>query len=131
MSRYFVAYLTSFVAVAPFFRTKDPRVALRTNKFFNNLKALYTLAGVEDKDLSVFLNCKSTAWYLLFPPVHSPNCIDDSKRTMVAEGPEEEDACDVNDADVLHPMLSDDEDEDESGARNKPNLHSFSCCFDI
>ena len=32
-----LAYLTSFVAVAPFFRMKDPRVASRTDKFFINL----------------------------------------------------------------------------------------------
>ena len=49
MTRYFLAYLTSFVAVAPL----DPRVASRTNKFFN--MAVHMLAGVQDtgKDLSV------------------------------------------------------------------------------
>ena len=95
------AYLTSFAAVAPFFRTKDPRVASRTDKFFN--KALHTLAGVEDKDLSAYLNCKATAcqWYLQFPPVFSPDCINDTKKVRDAEGPEEEDACD---ADVSRPM---------------------------
>ena len=36
--RYFVTYLTSFVAVDPFFRTEDPHVASRTDngdKFLN------------------------------------------------------------------------------------------------
>ena len=98
------------MAVAPFFRTKDPRVVSRSNKFFN--KALHTIAGVEDKDLSVYLNCKATAWYLRFPPVHSPDHIDDTKKARVAEGPEEEDAGDADDADISRPMLSDNEDED-------------------
>ena len=35
-----------------------------------------------------------------------------------AEGPEEEDACDADDADVSRPMLSDDEDADESDCRD-------------
>ena len=46
VSRYFVEYLMCFVAVAPFFRSKDPRVASRTDKFF--AKALDTLADVYD-----------------------------------------------------------------------------------
>ena len=54
-------------SVAPFFRTKDQRVQTRTDKFFN--KALKTLAGVNDTELSVYLNCKATAWYRRFPPV--------------------------------------------------------------
>ena len=101
-------------AVAPFFRTKDPRVALRTDKFFN--RALHKLAGVQDKDLSAYLNRKATAWYRRFPPFHSPDHINDTKKARDAEGPEEEDAGDAEDADVTvsRPMLSDDEDEDES-----------------
>ena len=35
VSRYFVAYLASFVAVAPFFRAKDERVQIGTVKFFD------------------------------------------------------------------------------------------------
>ena len=112
VSRYFVAYLTSFVAVAPFFGTNDPSVASRTDKFFN--KALHTLAGVQDKDFSAYLNHKATAWYLRFPPVHFPDRIDDTKNARDAEGPEEEDAGDADDADISRPTLPDGEDEDES-----------------
>ena len=43
VSRYFVAYLASFVAVAPFFRAKDERVQTGIIKFFD--KALSKLAG--------------------------------------------------------------------------------------
>ena len=56
-----LAYLTSFVAAAPFCWTKDPRVASKTNKFFN--KALHTLAGVENKDLSAYLNRMAMVYY--------------------------------------------------------------------
>ena len=59
VSRYFILYLTSFVAVAPFFRRKDPRVASRTDKFFH--KDLHAMAGVEDKDLSANMNYKAMA----------------------------------------------------------------------
>ena len=124
VSRYFVAYLTSFVAaaVAPFFRTKDQRVASRTNKFFD--KSPHTLAVVQDKDLSVYLNRKATAWYVRFPPVHGQDRINDTKKVRDAEGPEEEDASDVDDAAYRAP-LSDDEDEESlrmsptEGARNE------------
>ena len=129
LSRYFVAYLTSFVAIAPgaFFRrrTKDPRRFL-SDKFFK--KALRTLAGVEDTDLSAYLNRKAAAWYLRFPPVHSPDRINDTNKARNAEGPEEEDAGDADEADVLLPMLSDDEDEDEpdgSGEKRSPNCIAF------
>ena len=71
------------------------------------------------------------------PGAHSPDRIDDTKKARDAEGPEEEDAGDADDADVSRPMLSDVrvEDEDEHGptawAGNKARLHSFSCRFDI
>ena len=59
MSRYFVAYPTSLLAVAPFFRTGDPRVTSRTDKLV--AKALDALAYVDDKTLSVYLHRKATA----------------------------------------------------------------------
>ena len=62
-SRYFVGYLTSFAAVAPFFRTEKPRVASRTDKFFKKAFASDTLADVKDKDLNAYLHRKATAWY--------------------------------------------------------------------
>ena len=89
VSSYFVVYLTPFVAVAPFSLRKDPIVASRTDKFFN--KALYSLAFVQDMDLSVYLKCNATACYWLFPPVHSLDRIDDNKKASNAEGSEEED----------------------------------------
>ena len=101
-----LACLTSFVAVAPFFRTKDPCVALRTDKFFN--KALKILAGVEDKDLSAYLNRKATASDRLFPPVHSQDQNNATRKARDAEEPKEEDACDADDADISRPLLSDD-----------------------
>ena len=61
-----LTYLTSLVAIAPFFWTKDLHVASRTDKFFK--MALHILAGVEDKDLSAYLNRKATAWYGGFRP---------------------------------------------------------------
>ena len=62
VSRYFVAYLASFVAVA---RAKD-KPQTGTVKFFD--KALCKLAGMKDSALSAYLHCKATAWYKLFPP---------------------------------------------------------------
>ena len=56
------------------------RVSSRTDHFF--AKTLGTLADVDDKVLSVFLHRKVTAWYLLFPPVHSPDRMDDTKRFL-------------------------------------------------
>ena len=54
VSRYFVVYLASFVAVAPFFRAKDERVQTGTVKFLD--KALSKLAGMKDTALSAYLH---------------------------------------------------------------------------
>ena len=78
--RYFLEYLTSFAAIAPFFRTGNPRITSRTNKFFG-----------DDKTFSAYLHRKATAWYLRFPPVHSPDRVDDTQKVLVKnlEGPED------------------------------------------
>ena len=77
VSRYFVAYLASFVAVAPFFRTKvapffraKDKSQTGTVKLFD--KALCKLAGMKVTALSAYLHRKATAWYKRFPPIHSP-----------------------------------------------------------
>ena len=51
-------------------------------------KALKTLAGVNNTELSVYLNCKAKAWYLWFPPMHSPDSAKDTKKAAatVASG---------------------------------------------
>ena len=95
VSRYFIAYLTFFVAVAPFFRSKDPRVASRTDKFF--AKDLDTLANV---DLSAYLRRKATAWYRRFPPVHSPDRMDNTQKIKDHEGPDGVDAGNVEDVEA-------------------------------
>ena len=66
VSRYFVAYLASFVAVAPFFRAKvapffraKDKLQTGTVKFFD--KALCKLAGMKDTVLSAYLHRKATA----------------------------------------------------------------------
>ena len=91
MSRYFVAFLTAFVSLlpGPFVRTKDERVQTRTDKFFN--KAFKTLAGVNNTELSVYLNRKATAWYQRFSPMHSQDCAEDTKKAAatVASGDEQ------------------------------------------
>ena len=134
VSRYFVAYLTAFVSVAPFFRTKDERVQTRTDKFFN--RALKTLARANDTELCVYLNRKATAWYRRFPPMHSPDRAQDIKKAAatVASGDEQGGG-------VLSPpqrprtttiprcapwrqglRMS-----PKEGAGMKPDLHCFSC----
>ena len=68
VSRYFIAYLASFVAVAPFFRAKvapffraKDKPQTGTVKFFD--KALCNLAGMKDTALSAYLHRTATAWY--------------------------------------------------------------------
>ena len=117
-SRYFVAYLTAFVSVAPFFRTKDERVQTRTNKFFK--KALKTLAGVNDTELSVYLNRKATAWNRRFSPMDSPDRAEDTKKAAatVASGDEQGEASSASENDdyaAARPVASGSEDESEGG----------------
>ena len=80
VSRYFVAYLASFVAFAPFFRAKD-KPQTGTVKYFD--KALCKLASMKDTALSAYLHRKATAWYKLFPAIHSPDRAEDPKTPQV------------------------------------------------
>ena len=91
VSRYFVAYLASFVAVAPFFRAKvapffwaKEKPQTGTIKLFD--KALCKLAGMKDTALSAYLHRKATAWYMRFPPIHSPDRAKDPKTPQVDGG---------------------------------------------
>ena len=91
VSRYFVAYLASFVAVAPFFRAKvapfsraKDKPQIGTVEFFD--KALCKLAGMNDIVLSAYVHCKATAWYKRFPPIPSPDLAKDPKTPQVNGG---------------------------------------------
>ena len=91
VSRYFVAYLASFVAVAPFFRAKvasffraKDKPQTGTVKLFD--KALCKLAGMKDTVLSAYLYRKATAWYKRLPPIHSPDRAKDPKTPQVDGG---------------------------------------------
>ena len=120
VSRYFVAYLASFVAVAPFFRAKvapflaKDKPQTGTVLFFD--KALCKLAGMKDTALSAYLHCKATAWYKRFPPVHSPDRAKDPKTPQVDGGdgargsPEDEE--DVAERPVASESSSDDADDE-------------------
>ena len=89
VSRYFVAYLASFVAVAPFFRAKvAPFFGPRTNHRLGQSSCLTRpsanwLPGLKDTVLSAYLHRKATAWYKRFPPIHSPDRADDPKTPQV------------------------------------------------
>ena len=121
VSRYFVAYLASFVAVAPFFRAKvvpflraKDKPQTGTVKLF--YKALCKLAGMKDTALSAYLHRKATAWYKRFPPIRSPDRAKDPKTPWVdggdgAEGsPEDEE--DVAERPVASESSSDDADDE-------------------
>ena len=91
VSRYFIAYLASFVAVAPFFQVKvapffraKDKPQTGTVKFFD--KALCKFAGMKDTALSAYLHSKATAWYKRFPPIHSPDRAKDPKTPKVDGG---------------------------------------------
>ena len=117
MSRYFIKYLTSLVSVTvvPFFRLVYQCVASGTDKYF--AKALDTLADVDDSALSMYLHCKATAW--LFPPVHSPNSVDDNVTQAVLEkdheGPTRAGTGNVEDVTASYPILSEAEDMSDDG----------------
>ena len=112
--RYFVAYLVSFVAVAPFFRAKDERVQTGAVKFFD--KALSKFAGMKDTALSAYVHRQATAWYKRFPPIHSQDRVKDHKTPQVDGGdgaggsPEDEE--DVEDRPVALVSSSDEADDE-------------------
>ena len=121
VSRYFVAYLASFVAVAPFFRAKvapffraKDKPQTGTVKLID--KALCKLAGMKDTALSAYLHCKATAWYKRFPPIHTPDRAKEPKTPQVDGGdgaggsPENEE--DVAERPVASESSSDDADDE-------------------
>ena len=97
--------------------TGDPRVTSRTDKFF--AKALAVLADVDNKTRSAYLHRTATALYLRFPPVHSPDRMDDTQKVLVRnhERPEESVTGKVDDVAASHPILSEAEDESDDGAQ--------------
>ena len=48
----------------------------------------HTLASADDKALSMYLHSRATAWYLRFPPVHSPYHMDYTEK-VVQKDPED------------------------------------------
>ena len=121
VSRYFVAYLASFVAVAPFFRAKGApyfwakdKPQTGTVNLFD--KALCKLAGMKDTALSAYLHRKATAWFKRFPPIHSPDRAKDSKTPQVdggdGSGGSPEDEEDVAERPVASESSSDDADDE-------------------
>ena len=110
---FFVTYLVSLVAVAPFFRAKDnPQTG--TVKFID--KALSKLAGMKDTALSAYLHHKVTAWYKRYPPIQSQHRAEDPKTPQVDGGngagglPEDEE--DVAEHPVASEYSSDEADDE-------------------
>ena len=67
------------------------------------------MAGVNDPELSVYLNRKATAWYRRFPPIHSPDRAKDTKKATVASGDEQGEAsseCDNDEDAAARPVMS-------------------------
>ena len=77
---------------------------------------------VDDKALSLYLGLylhhKATAWYLWFPPVHSPDCTNDTQKVLETdlEGPAWASASDVEDVVASRPILTEAEDTSDDGA---------------
>lgn len=113
VSRYLVAYLASFVAVAPFFRSKDDRVAFGTEKAFR--MALKNLRDIDDTALSAYLSRKMAAWYRRFPPLHSPDRAETPKRANGADGGEEEKTSEDEDDDAERLEASESSGDDAQG----------------
>ena len=87
VSRNMIAYLISLLSVAPFYRSLDPRVISRTDKFF--AVGLATMANASDKDLSAYVHSRATGWYRRFRPVGSPDRADEKDLHLrVKEGAE-------------------------------------------
>ena len=133
VSRYFVAYLASFVVVAPFFwakvapffRAKD-KSQTETVKFFD--KALCKLADMNDTALSAYLHRKTTAWYKRFPPIHSLDLAKDPKTPQVKGGdgaggsPEDEE-------DVAERPVASESSSDEADDEGRPICTAFPAAF--
>ena len=121
LSSYFVAYLASFVAVAPFFQAKvspffraKDKPQTGTVKFFD--KALCKLAGMKDTVLSAYLHRKATAWYKRFPPIYSQNSTKDPNMPHCGGGAggssEDRDEEDVANRPVAYYSSSDEADDE-------------------
>ena len=95
VSRNMITYLISLLSAVPFYRSLDPSVISRTNKFF--AVCLATMADASDQDLSAYLPRRATRWYRRFFPVESPDCADENSeglRPRIKEGAEGQEGAD-------------------------------------
>jgi len=66
ISKKMVAYLESFLAVAPYRRNTDMKIDTKIDKLYEN--ALRRLGAVNDTNYSNYMERKLRAWYRRFPP---------------------------------------------------------------
>ena len=110
-------YPDEVLRVAPFFWSKDPRVASRTDKFFSKALEHWLMSTTRTS----VRNRKATALYWRFPPVPSPDRMDDTKDVKDHEGPEGSDADNMEDLAASRSILSEDEDASDNGASGPRN----------
>jgi len=80
VSKRMVAYLASFLGVAPFSRTLDPRVDIRLDKGYAN--AMTRLSAVAGDAYTTYMSRKMLAWYRRFPP---KDVSDHTEETFIPE----------------------------------------------
>jgi hypothetical protein len=61
-----VAYLKSFLAVAPYWKTSDMKIDSKIDKLYEN--AMRKLGAVNDANYCNYMEHKLRAWYRRFPP---------------------------------------------------------------
>ena len=81
ISKKMVAYLESFLAVAPFRKTTDMKIDTKIDKLYES--AMKKLGAVNDANYCNYMERKLRAWYRRFPPKQVTD--DDAKAEMAAE----------------------------------------------
>ena len=88
------------LSFAPFYRSLDPRVIARTDKY--SAVSLAIISNARDNDLSAYVHCRATRWYRLFPPVGSPDRTNEKDlHSRVKEGADSAEGQEGADAEVL------------------------------
>ena len=80
ISKKMVAYLESFLAVAPYRKTTDMKIDTKIDKLYES--AMKKLGAVNDANYCNYMERKLRAWYRRFPP---KQVTDDAKAEMAAE----------------------------------------------
>ncbi len=105
ISKKMVAYLESFLAVAPYWKTTDMKIDTKIDKLYEN--AMRKLGEINDVNYCNYMECKLRAWYRRFQPKQAAADSAEDVAAEIAGQAEAEDSAPAANAAVESLLMSD------------------------